>query len=84
MSQLTIDITPEEEARLRAAAEQEGRDVLELARAIFGEALQNRCASPTGTKDVSGGRIFDMHPGAMVMSDDFDAPLPDSFWLGEE
>ena len=29
-------------------------------------------------------RIFDLHPGAMVMSDDFDDELPDSFWLGEE
>ncbi len=25
----------------------------------------------------------DLHPGAFVMADDFDAPLPDSFWLGE-
>lgn len=25
-----------------------------------------------------------LHQGAFVMSDDFDEPLPDSFWLGEE
>ena len=25
-----------------------------------------------------------LHPGAFTMSDDFDEPLPDSFWLGEE
>ncbi|MDJ0707407.1 MAG: DUF2281 domain-containing protein [Leptolyngbyaceae cyanobacterium MO_188.B28] len=25
-----------------------------------------------------------LYPGAFVISDDFDAPLPDSFWLGEE
>ena len=25
----------------------------------------------------------DLHPGAFVMADDFDEPLPDSFWLGE-
>ncbi len=24
-----------------------------------------------------------LHPGAFVISDDFDEPLPDSFWLGE-
>lgn len=29
-------------------------------------------------------RIFDLHPGAMWMSDDFDDPLPDEFWLGED
>ncbi|QZZ20982.1 hypothetical protein J5X98_00235 [Leptothermofonsia sichuanensis E412] len=26
----------------------------------------------------------DLHPGAFVMHDDFDQPLPDSFWLGDE
>lgn len=30
-----------------------------------------------------GKRIPDLHPGAW-MSDDFDEPLPDEFWLGEE
>jgi antitoxin (DNA-binding transcriptional repressor) of toxin-antitoxin stability system len=29
-------------------------------------------------------RIPDLHPGAFQPSDDFDAPLPDGFWLGEE
>lgn len=29
-------------------------------------------------------RVLGLHPGAMEASDDFDAPLPDSFWLGEE
>lgn len=25
----------------------------------------------------------DLHPGVFAMADDFDAALPDSFWLGE-
>ncbi|ASC70946.1 hypothetical protein XM38_018950 [Halomicronema hongdechloris C2206] len=25
----------------------------------------------------------DLHPGAFIVSDDFDDPLPNSFWLGE-
>lgn len=25
-------------------------------------------------------RVFDLHPGAMNPSDDFDTPLPDGFW----
>ncbi len=29
-------------------------------------------------------RVLGLHPGAMEASEDFDAPLPDSFWLGEE
>jgi len=35
--------------------------------------------APAGTKE----RIPDLHPGGW-MSDDFNAPLPDHFWLGEE
>jgi antitoxin (DNA-binding transcriptional repressor) of toxin-antitoxin stability system len=27
-------------------------------------------------------RIAGLHPGAIRMHDDFDAPLPDEFWLG--
>ena len=33
---------------------------------------------------AQGGRIPNLHPGAFQMSDDFDDPLPDSFWLGED
>lgn len=29
-------------------------------------------------------RIPGLHAGLISMSDDFDDPLPDSFWLGEE
>lgn len=25
----------------------------------------------------------DLHPGVFVIADDFDEPVPDSFWLGE-
>jgi hypothetical protein len=28
-------------------------------------------------------RVFGLHAGQVWMSDDFDAPLPDEFWLGE-
>lgn len=31
-----------------------------------------------------GKRIMGLHEGAAWMSDDFDDPLPDSFWLGED
>jgi antitoxin (DNA-binding transcriptional repressor) of toxin-antitoxin stability system len=32
---------------------------------------------------VTRPRVLGMHPGSMVMAPDFDAPLPDEFWLGE-
>jgi prevent-host-death family protein len=28
-------------------------------------------------------RVPDLHPGAFQPSDDFDAPLPDEFWVGQ-
>ena len=32
-----------------------------------------------------GKRVLGLHRGAVAfISDDFDAPLPDEFWLGEE
>jgi antitoxin (DNA-binding transcriptional repressor) of toxin-antitoxin stability system len=27
-------------------------------------------------------RVAGLHPGAITTTDDFDAPLPDEFWLG--
>ena len=29
-------------------------------------------------------RVPGLHKGSYFMADDFDAPLPDAFWLGEE
>lgn len=31
-----------------------------------------------------GERVFGLHAGAITVSDDFDDPLPDSFWLGND
>jgi predicted DNA-binding antitoxin AbrB/MazE fold protein len=31
-----------------------------------------------------GERVFGLHRGMGWISDDFDEPLPDSFWLGSE
>lgn len=46
-----------------------------------------RSESPTApTMPKSGRRIIGLFAGKgeMWMADDFDAPLPDSFWFGEE
>ena len=32
----------------------------------------------------TGERVLDLHPNSMWTSDDFDAPLPDAFWLEDE
>ncbi len=35
-------------------------------------------------REWSGVRIAGLNRGAMVAADDFDAPLPDSFWMGAD
>jgi len=35
-------------------------------------------------KATPGPRVAELHPGAMEMAPDFDAPLPDEFWLGKD
>jgi hypothetical protein len=34
--------------------------------------------------DLTKPRILGLHPGAIWTSDDFDEPLPDEFWLGDD
>ena len=41
-------------------------------------SAQGKVAAPSQKQ-----RIFDLHPGAMIMSEDFDDELPDEFWLGK-
>ena len=33
-------------------------------------------------KTAGGKRVAGLHPGSASVSDDFDAPLPEDFWLG--
>ena len=35
-------------------------------------------------KEEKSKRIPNLHKGAFIVPDDFDDPLPDSFWLGED
>jgi len=39
---------------------------------------------PAKTPATPQQRKLGLHPGAWVVSDDFDKPLPDDFWLGKE
>jgi hypothetical protein len=52
--------------------------------AEFLDFLQFKKAKPLSSVAPSTERQPGLHPGAFVISDDFDDPLPDSFWLGEE
>jgi antitoxin (DNA-binding transcriptional repressor) of toxin-antitoxin stability system len=39
---------------------------------------------PIAEPHPPGTRILGLHQGEVWMSDDFDAPLPESLWSGEE
>jgi len=39
---------------------------------------------PLAASAETGPRRFGLHEGEVWMSDDFNAPLPDSFWPGEK
>ncbi len=41
----------------------------------------NKSATPF---QLPSKRKAGLNPGAFIINDDFDDPLPDSFWLGEE
>lgn len=55
-------------------------------RALVAKALHEltEVKGAVESPQIEPTRRAGMHPGAMVASDDFDDPLPDSFWLGED
>jgi hypothetical protein len=46
----------------------------------FAHFLLEKQGRPTPNKP----RVAGLHAGQMVVSDDFDDPLPDEFWLGDD
>lgn len=47
-----------------------------------GQAVRVRIESKEAAAS-GGGRVLGLHQGMVWMSEDFDEPLPDSFWLGK-
>jgi Protein of unknown function (DUF2281) len=44
---------------------------------------QQRTVAVKNSEVPKHQRVFGQYQGRISMSEDFDAPLPDSFWLGE-
>lgn len=51
---------------------------------ILREHLEAEKATAVETNSSAQPRILGLHPGAIWTSEDFDDPLPDEFWLGED
>lgn len=48
-----------------------------------GDRVIARLAKAEDTPPVSQPRVAGLHAGTTWVSDDFDDPLPDEFWLGQ-
>lgn len=72
-----------------AEAQEKLAQLLELARAGHDVIIQDPQRGkarlvPVPTPAVSGPRRFGLHEGEVWMSDDFNAPLPEGFWLNDK
>jgi hypothetical protein len=77
---ILLDLTAKQEERLRQAARLRGLYPDRLLQDVVDTALAQLEFGPV----MPTTRIPDLHAGLTWVSEDFDAPLPDSFWLGEE
>ena len=75
---ITFDLPSEVADRLNKKAAQEGQDM-----AGYLRQLAVREAGSDGNGAVEP-RIPGLHAGHYWIAEDFDAPLPDNFWLGAE
>ncbi|WOB43720.1 hypothetical protein HNI00_11555 [Thermoleptolyngbya oregonensis NK1-22] len=66
---------------LQAAQKLTWQEQIQLATRLL-QWVEDKMQTQPNTQTLKE-RQPDLHPGVFVMADDFDAPLPDSFWLGE-
>lgn len=62
-------------------------DLVSLAKAGVEVILMEGTAPLARIVPLSGSgspRVAGLHPGSIDVDDDFDAPLPDEFWIGAE
>lgn len=76
---ITIDLLPQVAELLTHKAAQEGQDV-----AGYVRQLAVRESSGAGAHEEPAPRTPGLHAGRYWIAADFDAPLPDDFWLGGE
>ena len=85
---IVINLTQDEETFVHTAAGREGIDpTTYIANLIHHHLLQQKAkigvAQYTNGDGHATRRVGNLHPENFRMSDDFDDPLPDEFWLGE-
>ena len=76
---ITFDLPPDVADRLTRKAAEQGRDI-----ALYVRQLAEREAGSEGDGRTLPPRTPGLHAGRYWIADDFDAPLPDAFWLGTD
>ena len=77
---VTVMLDPDRAQRLHLAAQARGVDDGVLLNEIMQKALDNYVVPSAPTSR----RTLGLHAGNFQISNDFDAALPDNYWLGEE
>ena len=72
-----VTLTQDQETLLEREALSRGVDREFLIQQLLGQALNN-IGSPVAI--LPRKRVLGLHAGQTWIADDFDAPLPDSFW----
>jgi hypothetical protein len=75
-----LELPPDLEERLRAEAAEAGQD----AEALLQQKVRQMLSAAPATLDAAPPRVAGLNRGQIWVSEDFDAPLPDEFWLGEK
>ncbi|MEA5597757.1 DUF2281 domain-containing protein [Rivularia sp. UHCC 0363] len=80
MTSQTLDITKSLVAKLQSLAPEQQQTLLD-----FAEFLVQRHSQPQATPSQAvQQRVPDLNRGEIWMSEDFNEPLPDEFWMGEQ
>lgn len=75
-----LELPPDLEERLRAEAVQTGQEAEALLQQKVRQMLSAAPAMPT----AASPRVAGLNRGQIWVSEGFDVPLPDEFWLGQE
>ena len=80
MTSQTINIADALIAKLQNLPPEQQQTLLDFAEFLVQKNIQSQ-ATPTQAVQQ---RVPDLNRGEIWMSDDFNDPLPDEFWMGEE
>ncbi|MDJ0617244.1 MAG: DUF2281 domain-containing protein [Calothrix sp. MO_192.B10] len=75
MTTQTVDVTQELIAKLQSLPPEQQQTLLD-----FADFLVQKYGKPQARQQ----RVLGLHQGEIWMSEDFNDPLPDEFWTGEQ